>query len=81
MAVAPRGAPDDAGLRDAVRAALAAAPDLDATDIVVDVADGQAHLDGHVASPGDHDRAVAATRSVDGIDSVRSTLRVRPAPG
>ena len=66
----------DARITTAIKAKLAADPDLSALDISVDTTAGRVTLAGKVASPELIGRAMALALETTGVDGVVSTLQV-----
>jgi osmotically-inducible protein OsmY len=76
--VGPRGwRRSDAGLEDDVAGRLTTAPDIDARDIEVTVADGEVTLQGSVGERAQRRRAEDLAWSCAGVRDVHNRLRVR----
>ncbi len=69
---------EDARTTAAIKAKLAADPDLSVLDISVDTTDGRVTLAGRVDSPDDIARAVRIALERDDVHEVISTIRVSP---
>ena len=68
---------DDAVITTKVKAALAADPNVKATEVNVETYTGDVQLSGFVAQPGDAQRAVEIARGVKGVTSVKNDIRVK----
>ena len=68
---------DDAVITTKVKAALAADPNVKATEVNVETYKGDVQLSGFVAQPGDAQRAVEIARGVKGVTSVKNDIRVK----
>lgn len=68
---------DDAVITTKVKAALAADPNVKATEVNVETYKGDVQLSGFVAQPGDAQRAVELARGVKGVTSVKNDIRVK----
>jgi hyperosmotically inducible periplasmic protein len=66
----------DRALQRRVGAALARAPELNATRLLVRARDGNVTLAGSVTDTGQAERAAAVARQVDGVVSVSNQLRI-----
>ena len=67
----------DASITAAVKMKMADDPNVSASDINVDTADGRVTLNGTVQNSSEADKAVNLAKSVDGVKSVKSNLVVR----
>ncbi|OON63619.1 transporter [Massilia sp. KIM] len=68
---------DDAVITTKVKAALAADPNVKATEVNVETYKGDVQLSGFVAQPQDAQRAVEIARGVKGVTSVKNDIRVK----
>lgn len=68
---------DDAVISTKVKAALAADPNVKATEVNVETFKGDVQLSGFVAQPQDAQRAVEIARGVKGVTSVKNDIRVK----
>lgn len=68
---------DDSLITGKVKAALIADPDLKATEINVETFKGTVQLSGFVASPEHIPKAVALTRNIAGVKSVKNDMVVK----
>ena len=68
---------DDAVITTKVKASIVDQPTLKTLEISVETFKGTVYLRGAVASQGNIDKAVEVARSVAGVRSVKSELRVR----
>lgn len=71
---------DDAAITAKVKAALLNAEDVPATQISVETTNGVVRLNGFVDSRHAERRAVAVTRTVDGVKDVQDRITVRGTP-
>jgi hypothetical protein len=72
----PRGWPGDERIRDEVSDVLTHDPGVDASDVEVDVEDGEVTLLGTVADRGQKRRAEARAERVRGVRDVHNRIRV-----
>lgn len=68
---------DDTLITGKVKAALAADPDVKATEINVETFKGNVQLSGFVNSPENVQKAVELTRQIEGVKSVKNDMRVK----
>lgn len=68
---------DDALITTKVKAALAADPNVKATEVNVETFKGDVQLSGFVSSPDSISRAVAIARGVAGVRGVKNSLVVK----
>ncbi|ATQ73622.1 transporter [Massilia violaceinigra] len=68
---------DDTVITGKVKAALVADPELKATQINVETFKGTVQLSGFVSAPDHVPKAVALTRKIDGVKSVKNDIIVR----
>lgn len=67
----------DSSITTKVKAGLVADPDLKAMNISVDTEGGVVMLSGFVASKAEADKAATLAKSVDGVTSVKNTIKVK----
>ncbi|MES3022683.1 MAG: BON domain-containing protein [Pseudomonadota bacterium] len=70
---------DDTIITSKVKAALAADPDVKATEVNVETFKGNVQLSGFVSSDDHVQKAVDLTRKVEGVKSVKNDMRVKQA--
>ncbi|NHZ77923.1 BON domain-containing protein [Massilia sp. CCM 8695] len=68
---------DDSIITGKVKAALVADPELKATEINVETFKGTVQLSGFVSAPDHIPKAVALTRKIDGVKSVKNDILLR----
>jgi osmotically-inducible protein OsmY len=68
---------DDALITTKVKAALAADPDVKATEVKVETFKGTVQLSGFVSSKEAIDKAATITRGVSGVRSVKNDMAVK----
>ena len=68
---------DDAVITTKVKAAIFEQPNLKSAEINVETFKGAVQLSGFVSSPAAISKAVAVTRSVGGVTSVKNDMRVK----
>jgi len=68
---------DDTVLTTNVKAAMFNQPDLKGTEINVETFKGNVQLSGFVASQAEIDKAVAAARSINGVQQVTNDLKLK----
>jgi osmotically-inducible protein OsmY len=68
---------DDSLITGKVKAALVADPELKATEINVETFKGAVQLSGFVASPDDIPKAIALTRKIEGVKSVKNDMLLK----
>lgn len=68
---------DDTAITTRVKAAIFNDPSLKSAEINVETFKGRVQLSGFVSSRANIDQAVAVTRSVKGVESVRNDMRLR----
>jgi osmotically-inducible protein OsmY len=68
---------DDTVITTKVKAAILNEPTLKVSEINVETFKGVVQLSGFVSSQGDINRAVAITRDIAGVQSVRNDMRVK----
>ncbi len=68
---------DDTMITGKVKAALVADPDLKATEINVETFKGTVQLSGFVSAPEHIPKAVAMTRNIEGVKSVKNDIAVK----
>jgi osmotically-inducible protein OsmY len=68
---------DDALITTKVKAALAADPDVKATEVNVETFKGTVQLSGFVSSKEAIDKAAAITRGVSGVKGVKNDMTVK----
>ncbi len=68
---------DDAVITTKVKAALAADPDVKATEVKVETFKGMVQLSGFVASPASIQKAIDLARGVNGVRGVRNDMVVK----
>ncbi len=68
---------DDTVVTTKVKSALLADPDIKSFDLKVETRKGAVQLSGFVDSQGQIDRALAATRGVEGVRSVENAISVK----
>lgn len=67
---------EDTLLGTRVKAALLADPEIDDTDIAVDVQQGRVILEGNVANREQHARALEVARGIEGVRTVQNRLSI-----
>jgi len=70
-------AASDTAITTKVKAGLVAEPDLSGMQIEVDTKGGVVMLSGVVASKAEADRAAKVAKSIDGVTSVKNTIKVK----
>jgi osmotically-inducible protein OsmY len=70
-------AASDSAITTKVKAGLVAEPDLSGMEIAVDTEQGVVMLSGFVESKAEADRAVQLAKSVEGVTSVKSAIKVK----
>lgn len=70
-------AASDSAITTKVKAGLVAEPDLSGMEIAVDTEQGVVMLSGFVESKSEADRAVQVAKSVEGVTSVKSAIKVK----
>lgn len=70
-------AASDSAVTTKVKAGLAAEPELASTGISVDTKDGVVTLSGSAKSKAEANRAVAAAKRIEGVTSVKNTIKVK----
>lgn len=73
----PPRAAEDVATTARVKAALFSEPSIKAGDINVDTFKGKVQLSGFVASQDEIDKAIAVTRSIPGVATVKNDMRVK----
>lgn len=68
---------DDSAITTKVKAAIFDEPTLKSAEINVETFKGQVQLSGFVSSRASIDKAVAVTRGVGGVKSVKNDMRVK----
>lgn len=68
---------DDAVITTKVKAALAADPDVKATEVKVETFKGMVQLSGFVASPTSIQKAIDIARGVNGVRGVKNDMVVK----
>ncbi|PWF55221.1 BON domain-containing protein [Massilia glaciei] len=68
---------DDTIITSKVKAALAADPDVKATEVNVETFKGDVQLSGFVSSPEHVQKAVELTRNIEGVKSVKNDMRIK----